>query len=1126
MWVRKYQIVPATVDEVIEVDRVFSGFPVAVAAQLGSFGLYTTATHQFIAYFDTHRRLCVASRVLGDRRWKRALLPEALGWDSHNYVTLAVDPAGHVHVSGNMHASPLCYYRSDEPGDIATLRRIHSLTGTNENEITYPRFLRDPAGLLLYTYRNGRSGAGDQVVKGYDHREQSWSELNNRPLIDGEGKRNAYLQGPCVGTDGFFHMCWVWRDTDDAASTHSLCYARSRDLRRWETSGGAGIDLPITFDRAEVIDPVGCNRGLINNNHLIGFDTRGRVVVSYQKHDEFGNTQIYQARGKNGGWAIHRSTDWPHRWEIGGPGSLVFELQFGAVETDAAGRLLQWYRHKRFGAGTLILDTETLETIGQADDRPSIPPSLEGSSVPGMQVNWSMGAGEASDTARYWLRWETLPENRDAPRRGPLPAPSALCLYRVTPGRTAARADAPHGSFYWNCIPDFPAPRERRHADQERRRSLEQPTWLDRIVGWASGLRANRPADDAAQASADVEREAEHQAESAFASGDWAAAASQWQRLLHALPQHGAGIGGIKLNLSVARRLARLEEYRRDIASYAASRTARDVRPEKVAIYTAISDNYDSVKLPELPDPRFDYLLFTDAPRSGGDVWRVRPMTAYDTDPVRMARYVKTHPHLLLGEYRYAIWIDSNLGILGDIHALLEMFVQSGKPVAAILHPYRTSIDEEVEACIAAGRDDTAVMREQVARYREVGFACQDLIESNLMMFDLANPCVPAFLDRWWSEIDRGSKRDQLSLNYALAKTGLDWYRITARPDSARNHPVLAFAEHDYNNGVARRLLDALGGTADDPYDGLPYEQVREQRIAAQNTRRIDVVICAHNALEYLTACLESVRRNRSSATQRIIIVDDGSDDSTAAFLKTFASSHAHVELIRNDQPVGYTRAANKGLAASNAELVILLNSDTIVTDGWAEKMADAVYSTPGTGIVGPMSNAASFQSIPDHRATEQQTAINPLPPGMSADDVNRCCERWTVDGVLPRVPLVHGFCLGVTRQVLDKVGYFDEIHFPRGYGEENDFCFRAADAGFGLVVATHTFVFHAKSKSYADADRIVLMREGSEALHKLHPPVRILRATEAMEHNPMLWKFRRSAAKLAAGLKVSTASK
>jgi GT2 family glycosyltransferase len=480
-----------------------------------------------------------------------------------------------------------------------------------------------------------------------------------------------------------------------------------------------------------------------------------------------------------------------------------------------------------------------------------------------------------------------------------------------------------------------------------------------------------------------------------------------------------------------------------------------------------------------------------------------------------MARYVKTHPHTLLADYDIAIWVDSSIMILGDIHPLLDAFIESGEAVAAIPHPYRSSIDDEIEACIATRRDDVAVMREQVERYRAAGFQHQDLIESNLMIFDLAQHRVRAFLDRWWSEIDRGSKRDQLSLNYALTQTGVGWHSITVRPDSARNHPMLGLGEHDLDKGAARRLIEALDEPRDDPYAGPSYASVRDERIAAQRGRRIDIVVCVHNALGHVSRCLESVNSHRRGPGQRIIIVDDGSDAPTAAFLQDFARSAEEIELIRNEQAVGYTRAANCGLAASRGEFVILLNSDTEVTDGWADKMADAVFSTPGAGVVGPMSNAASHQSIPDHRGTEQQTAVNPLPLGLTAGDLNRCCEQWTVASLLPHVPLVHGFCFGLTRAVITAVGLFDERRFPRGFGEESDYCFRAADAGFGLVVATHTFVFHAKSASYTDAERVKLMRDAAAALRSLHSPTRVQRAVDAMDQNPLLARLRYNAARL-----------
>ena len=117
-----------------------------------------------------------------------------------------------------------------------------------------------------------------------------------------------------------------------------------------------------------------------------------------------------------------------------------------------------------------------------------------------------------------------------------------------------------------------------------------------------------------------------------------------------------------------------------------------------------------------------------------------------------------------------------------------------------------------------------------------------------------------------------------------------------------------------------------------------------------------------------------------------------------------------------------------------------------------------------------------------------------------------------TAAHVLPRVPLVHGFCFGVTREAIDRIGFFDEGRFPNGYGEENDYCVRAVNGGFSLVIATHTYVFHAKSKSYVGPEHVALMKAGSEALGRLHGLARIQRSVRSMQENPILVDLRQRA--------------
>ncbi len=291
------------------------------------------------------------------------------------------------------------------------------------------------------------------------------------------------------------------------------------------------------------------------------------------------------------------------------------------------------------------------------------------------------------------------------------------------------------------------------------------------------------------------------------------------------------------------------------------------------------------------------------------------------------------------------------------------------------------------------------------------------------------------------------------------------------------------------------------------------YRDIRDARIAAQASRTIDVVVCVHNAREDAERCLASVLRHTSGPGRRLIVVDDGSDAETRGWLDTVARTHPGVTLVRNPTATGYTRAANAGLRATTADFVILLNSDTVVTPGWAEKMADAVFSTRGAGIVGPLSNAASYQSIPDTHGTATQTAVNALAAGLTPDEINARCEAWTEGAEMPYVPLVHGFCFGITREALELVGTFDEVLFPEGYGEENDYCMRALELGVWPVVATHTFVFHAKSKSYTEERRSALAERSQQVLYDTHGRATFLRHVEMLRSQPVLVGIRAKAA-------------
>jgi GT2 family glycosyltransferase len=244
----------------------------------------------------------------------------------------------------------------------------------------------------------------------------------------------------------------------------------------------------------------------------------------------------------------------------------------------------------------------------------------------------------------------------------------------------------------------------------------------------------------------------------------------------------------------------------------------------------------------------------------------------------------------------------------------------------------------------------------------------------------------------------------------------------------------------------------------------------------------IDIVICVHDALEQTRQCLASVIE-ATTEPYRLIIVDDGSAAPTHSFLNTFVAGH-DARLIRHDEAEGYTRAANAGLRASSAPWVILLNSDTVVTAGWVNRMWAHGYRDPTVGLIGPVSNCAAWQSVPYLNAGGEWLSSR-LPDGLSVEEM-ACIVAGFRHASIP-LPFLNGFCYMIRRIVIEKIGLLDDERFGPGYGEEHDYSIRAAKAGWSSVVAADTYVFHAGSRSYGAAARRSLVRRGERALRAKH---------------------------------------
>ncbi len=457
------------VDRYQEIIKKTDVAPVWSVHEIGRPRLITCDEMQYVAYYDADRFLTLAQRNLDSENWTKYVFPVQMGWATggHAKLTLVLDRDGYIHISsyrrsllkGPPPPPQKIYYRSKKPHDISKFERLTMIS--KDEDPGYPTFISGPDDELYFTYRQGGSGAGDQIFNIYNPETRTWERLFDTPLFDGQGEMNAY-GGPRPGPDGIWHATWVWRNTPDNATNHSVSYARSKDMRNWETVDGSPIELPITSNtRGVIVDPAGPGDGISNmTSGGLGWDTHQRTIRTYHKFDNEGNSQVFNARFENGDWHIVQATDWNFRWNYEGRGALPPVVRVGNVTPGETGKLqlVVWNKYK--GKELIILDEKTLEPIKRTQpvDSPEwkeamLVPELDFQVKPNpellreggpMEVTLIEDMAGASDrsrshdnsesfdnSVRYILRWEHAGRNRDRPVPEPWPEPTMLRVYKI-----------------------------------------------------------------------------------------------------------------------------------------------------------------------------------------------------------------------------------------------------------------------------------------------------------------------------------------------------------------------------------------------------------------------------------------------------------------------------------------------------------------------------------------------------------------------------------------------------------------------------------------------------------------------------------------------------------------------
>ncbi|CAI9120958.1 glycosyltransferase [Brytella acorum] len=266
------------------------------------------------------------------------------------------------------------------------------------------------------------------------------------------------------------------------------------------------------------------------------------------------------------------------------------------------------------------------------------------------------------------------------------------------------------------------------------------------------------------------------------------------------------------------------------------------------------------------------------------------------------------------------------------------------------------------------------------------------------------------------------------------------------------------------------------------PPDWRPRPVTSPSKVSPDIRRRSPgclVVIPVYRDFQSLRLCLESVLRTTGQDTE-ILVVDDASPEPIVVDYLDRLALAGNITLCRHERNAGFPSAANSGLRRADGRDVVLLNSDTIVAPGWLERLQAALDRAPDVGTATPFSNDASILSYPS--ASEK----NPIPNLKETEQLDRFCAAQP-EGEMIDLPTANGFCMAIRGDCLAQTGLLREDLFAQGYGEENEFCLRAASCGWRHIAAPRVFVTHSGSSSFGSA-RKALMSRNLEILNALYP--------------------------------------
>lgn len=240
------------------------------------------------------------------------------------------------------------------------------------------------------------------------------------------------------------------------------------------------------------------------------------------------------------------------------------------------------------------------------------------------------------------------------------------------------------------------------------------------------------------------------------------------------------------------------------------------------------------------------------------------------------------------------------------------------------------------------------------------------------------------------------------------------------------------------------------------------FQQTWDQRVielngVLQNMQmpKISVVVLTYNNLELTKACLTSLVNVSDYPNLEIIVVDNASTDGTPAYLREFKLSHQNSKIILNEHNVGFSAGNNIGLASATGDYLVLLNNDTVVTQGWALSLMRHLQTDETIGLIGPVTNNIGNEA----RIKMKYSNIADMPAEALHYTLRNMGKKFLIKNVA-------FFCVMMPRSTYKKCGLLCE-EYGLGFFEDDDYCRQVEASGLKIMCAKDVFIHHHLSASF-----------------------------------------------------------